>query len=121
MYYELFHLSGVPEVTTTLTNDGRHVPRRRYLGYPQFGDLNTTQQRYGYSLNHQLSDNWQIRNIFSVADLDRDEQFTAVRELIDDRFIRLSTVDRDVTEDNYYGQIDLLGKFNTGSVLHQLL
>ncbi len=56
-----------------------------------------------------------------MADLDRDEQFTAVRELIDDRFIRLSAVDRDVTEDNYYGQIDLLGKFNTGAVLHQLL
>ena len=121
LYYELFHLSGVPEVTTTLTNDGRQVPRSRYLGYPQFGDLNTTQQRYGYSLSHQLSDNWHIRNIFSVADLDRDEQFTAMRELIDDRFMRLSAVDRDVTEDNYYGQIDLLGKFNTGAVLHQLL
>lgn len=41
--------------------------------------------------------------------------------LLDDRFIQIESLDYKYRFDNYFGQIDLLGKFKTGAISHQLL
>ncbi|MDF5709621.1 MAG: TonB-dependent siderophore receptor [Nostoc sp. S4] len=123
LYYEYNKYFGnPPQNPTTYFSDGRKLPRDIYLGYPDFSFVEIVQQRFGYEFKHQFSDNWQIRNSLSVA-ANRviDESNVFISELVDDRFIEIGGEDRDFTTDNYFGQLDLLGKFNTGSISHQVL
>ena len=122
LYYEYINYSANPfESPTLLLSNGNRLPRSRYLGYPDFTSRDTTTQRYGYILSHKFSDNWQIRNNFSANSTNVEEQYTDPVNLVDDRFLELIGFKRKYTVDNYYGNIDLIGKFNTGSILHQLL
>ncbi len=70
---------------------------------------------------HQFNDNWQIRNNFAGLLSKIDDTITYATGVIDDRFLTMESYDRGYSYDNYFGQIDLLGKFKTGSVSHQLL
>jgi len=97
------------------------LPRDRYLGYPDLNFIETTTQKTGYTLNHQFNDNWQIRNALAVVFNTVNENFTEFTDLVDDRFLEGDIVPRDYSIDNYFGQIDLLGKFKTGTISHQLL
>lgn len=88
--------------------------------YP-FYTFDFSADRFGYTLNHEFSDNWQIRNGFSVLQ-SRTDRLDKSATGADDRFLTgFETYDTDYTIDVYSGQIDLLGKFKTGSVAHQLL
>ncbi|MGI2908064.1 TonB-dependent receptor [Tolypothrix sp. VBCCA 56010] len=70
----------------------------------------------------QHSDNWQLRNsvALSLNRLTRNEALP--QTIVDDRFLtNYQTYEGKTRDNNYFGQIDLLGKFNTGSISHQLL
>ncbi len=77
------------------------------------------------AFKQQFSDNWQIRNNLSVVFsrvIDENTSPAAFTPgLVNDRFINIVGLNRDYATDNYSGQADLLGKFNTGSISHQLL
>ncbi|NJL41090.1 MAG: TonB-dependent siderophore receptor, partial [Leptolyngbyaceae cyanobacterium SM1_4_3] len=122
LYYEYIDYFGnPPEDYSFLFSDGAEPPRDFYLGYPDFSYRVLTTQKFGYSFNHEFSDSWQIRNNVAVAITDAETTFANPSELVDGRFLVLDASDRDFTVDNYFGQIDLLGEFDTGAISHQLL
>lgn len=121
LYYEYTNFDGIPESFTTVFSDNTFkLPRDRYLSYPLGGNYYST-QRYGYTLSHKFSDNWQVRNNFSIAATNAIQEYTVGINLEDDRLLEQYAARRDYLQDNYFGQIDLVGKFNTGSIPHQLL
>jgi iron complex outermembrane recepter protein len=120
--YEYTNYDGdPPEDYSFLLSDGSKPPRDFYLGYPDFSFRDFTTQKFGYSFSHQFSDRWQIRNNFSAAITDVEDSVAAPVSLIDDRFIELTADDRQFTDDSYYGNIDVIGEFDTGAVSHQVL
>ncbi|WP_292873060.1 TonB-dependent siderophore receptor [Nostoc sp. LPT] len=122
LYYEYLDYSADPyDSLDVLLSDGRKLPRSRYLGYPDEVYRHTTTQKFGYTLNHKFSDNWQIRNNLSVSLSRTKEQNVSPSNLVDDRSLELVAGKREFSGDVYSGTIDLLGKFNTGSISHQVL
>jgi iron complex outermembrane receptor protein len=120
--YEYINYDGdPPEDFSFLLSDGNKPPRDFYLGYPDFSFRDFTTQKFGYTFSHQFSDRWQIRNNFSAAISDVEDSAAAPVSLIDDRFIELQADDREFSDDSYYGNIDVLGEFDTGAVSHQVL
>lgn len=122
LYYEYLSFYADPYTTSVpLLSDGSFPSQDFYANYPsQIFDY--TNHRFGYTLNHEFSDNWQIRNGFSVLQSRTDRLDTLYTEVVDDRFLTgFEVYDTEYTTDTYSGQIDLLGKFKTGSVPHQLL
>ncbi|MDF5711181.1 MAG: hypothetical protein PUP90_26795 [Nostoc sp. S4] len=73
LYYEYTYFNGIPETFTTVFSDNTFkLPRSRYLSYPLDGNDYTT-QKYGYTLSHKFSDNWQLRNNFSITAFNANE------------------------------------------------
>ncbi|MEH2387093.1 MAG: TonB-dependent siderophore receptor, partial [Nostoc sp.] len=123
LYYEYTNYNGYPnESGSWFFSDGSFLPRSLFLGYPDLTFIDAKTQKFGYTLNHKLSDNWQIRNNFAVATTRTRDAFAGGADIVDDRLlIGISAERRGYSIDNYFGQIDLLGKFKTGSISHQLL
>ncbi|MEM6432441.1 MAG: TonB-dependent siderophore receptor [Cyanobacteria bacterium P01_D01_bin.115] len=123
LYYEYISFTGDPaEQYSGLFSDGSFIPEDFFLGYPQFNLFEQTTQKVGYTLSHNFSDDLQIRNSISVNLTDAVDRRALGNELVDDRFLTdFYTGDFEYTKDNYFGQVDLLGRFNTGSLEHQLL
>nr|WP_202895474.1 TonB-dependent siderophore receptor [Iningainema tapete] len=98
------------------------LPINSNFSYPSLDDRKQTIYRGGYRFEHRFSDNWRIRNNFLVSSLDAGG--TSVYDagnLINNRFTpRVFYNERNVFQ-NYGLQTDLIGKFNTGSIAHQLL
>ncbi|MEH1903718.1 MAG: TonB-dependent receptor plug domain-containing protein [Nostoc sp.] len=121
LYYESTKFNGIPESFNTVFSDNTFkLPGSRYLSYPLDGQ-HYTAQKYGYTLNHKFNDNWQLRNHFSITAFNAIEEYTVPTNLVDDRFLEQYAARRNYMVDNYFGQIDLVGKFNTGSIPHQLV
>ena len=121
LYYEYIDFDGIPEQYTSILSDNSFLPRSFYQGYPGYTFADITTQKIGYTLNHRFSDSLQIRNSFSVSANKVRERYTLALDVVDDRFLPQIAQDREYSQDNYFGQIDLLGKFNTGSISHQVL
>ncbi|MDZ8087603.1 MAG: TonB-dependent siderophore receptor [Nostoc sp. DedQUE12b] len=121
LYYEYINFKGTFEQYTSVLSDNTFLPRSFYQGYPDDAFVNNTTQKFGYTVSHEFNDNWQIRNNFSVVTGRNAEEYTLATAVVNDQSLRQFAQDRDFTTDNYFGQIDLLGKFNTGSISHQIL
>ncbi|MEO1350120.1 MAG: TonB-dependent siderophore receptor [Cyanobacteria bacterium J06635_15] len=122
LFYEYIDYSASPpEDYSFLLSDGSRPSRSFYPSYPDFAFREFTTQKFGYLFDHEFSDNWQIRHNFSATVSDVEDAQTFPSLLVDDRFLELDPSDREFTRDNYYGNIDLLGEFDTGSISHQLL
>ncbi|BAC88294.1 TonB-dependent siderophore receptor [Gloeobacter violaceus] len=122
LHYEYIRFfANPPESYAVLLSDGRMTPRNLYLSYPSLAFNDIVTQKYGYSLSHQFNDDWQIRNSFSVAASNTKEAQVYGTSLVSDRFVDIDAYDLKYAQDNYFGQIDLIGKFKTGSISHQLL
>jgi iron complex outermembrane receptor protein len=119
-YADLF-LDSIQTYSFALSN-GSLTPRDFYAGYPEYNILDIATQRFGYTLEHEFNDNWQIRNGLSVALTDTFRvRNLAFNGIVDDRFIQFDLYEGKQAIDNYFGQIDLVGRFNIGSVSHQVL
>lgn len=121
LYYEYINFKGTFEQYTSILSDNTFLPRSFYQAYPNNAYVDNTTQKLGYTLSHKFSDKWQIRNNFSVVTSKNAEEYTLATGVVNDQSLRQFAQDRDFTQDNYFGQIDLLGKFNTGSISHQIL
>lgn len=121
LYYEYINFQGTFEQYTSILSDNTFLPRSFYQAYPDDAYVDNTTQKFGYTFNHKFSDNWQIRNNFSVVTSRNAEEYTLATGIVNDQSLRQFAQDREFTQDNYFGQIDLLGKFNTGSISHQIL
>ncbi|MFB2839034.1 TonB-dependent siderophore receptor [Floridanema evergladense] len=124
LYYEYIHFFSDPARSfAAVLSDGSLTPRSFYASYPDLQLLDVTTQKIGYTLKHEFNDNWQLRNNVAIT-LHRNNIRNEATPLaiVDDRFFtNFFTFEGDYTQNNYFGQIDALGKFNTGSISHQLL
>ncbi|MBW4630844.1 MAG: TonB-dependent siderophore receptor [Iphinoe sp. HA4291-MV1] len=99
------------------------LPISRFLGEPDINRFRQEANNLYVTLNHQFSDNLQLRTGFAAAFSD-----TKVRSLrplsidADGRTALRSFVPSDnIIYSGYTVQTDLIGKFNTGSIKHQVL
>lgn len=113
--------SNPPEDFAFLLSDGSKSPRNFYLGYPDFSFRDFTTQKFGYNFSHEFSDRWQIRSNFSANVSDVKEAFAFATSLIDDQFLELEVSRRNFSQDNYFGNIEVLGEFDTGTISHKVL
>jgi iron complex outermembrane recepter protein len=125
LYYEYVDIDkDAQPVQFRRLSDGSLTPRNFYAAYPDFTVYRANSHRFGYILNHSFNDNWQIRNNIAVTLTEHDQKGIGLFNLppVDDRFFQGNIAsDQQYRYDNYFGQIDVLGKFNTGSVSHQIL
>ncbi|QYO67378.1 TonB-dependent siderophore receptor [Leptolyngbya sp. 7M] len=124
LYYEYIRSEEDPfKADIPVFNDNTFgLPRNRYVGYPDIDFATNNSHRFGYILTHQFNDNWQIRNNIAIVANSNADAFTVFSDLVDDRIFQGSSdTRREYAIDNYFGQIDLLGEFNTGTISHQLL
>lgn len=64
----------------------------------------------------------QLRSALSANNFRVPEQRFAVPiRIVDARFVEFLYLDRSYSTNVYFGQIDLVGKLNTGSISHQLV
>ncbi|WNZ22664.1 TonB-dependent siderophore receptor [Leptolyngbya sp. NK1-12] len=122
-YYEYARFfSDAPKTDAAFLSDGSLTPRDLYLGYPIPGLYAITTHRLGYRLRHEFSENLQLRHNFAISLAEFiDNRSGALDTIEDDRFFTLGTSENESTQNRYFGQIDLLAKFETGSIAHQLL
>ncbi|MEH2081244.1 MAG: TonB-dependent siderophore receptor [Nostoc sp.] len=114
-------LYGLPAVGTVLPNPNGEIPRNRNINEPD-AYQETKTARVGYRLEHQFSDNWLLRNAFQVAFVRDDAQGASASELEPDNRILDRGYGISKNDVNYYNlTTDIIGKFSTGSIKHQLL
>jgi iron complex outermembrane receptor protein len=108
---------GIGTIDNTIIPD---VPRSRFYGTSW--QYNTTQQSTATAtLKHTLSESWKLNSSLSYQYYTRDyygvEKITAAANGDWTR-----TLGRVLTFENYYtGQVNLVGKFNTGKIHHDVL
>jgi iron complex outermembrane receptor protein len=125
LYYEFSRISGYPASgvsNAVFLSDGSLSPRNFATYYPSLSQIDFSTQKFGYIFSHKFSDNWQLRNNLATVLSHFAENVATGFTVVDDQFLEGFDASRAVfVRNNYFGQIDLLGKFNTGSVAHQLL
>lgn len=97
------------------------VPVRRFFGEPD--DFREVEElSAGYRLNHQLSDDWEIRSAFRVVTVD-DVDFRAEPLALDEETGLLSRNFRsnDDVSESYTLQNEVQGQFATGTIDHRLI
>jgi iron complex outermembrane recepter protein len=98
------------------------IPISRFLGEP---DINTgliNSWRARAILEHRFSENWKLRSAFSTTLNTLIRTDATSFTLLDDRRTLERTVERfDQSTENYTLQNELVGKFKTGSIAHQML
>ncbi|MFQ4146086.1 TonB-dependent siderophore receptor [Chlorogloeopsis sp. ULAP02] len=110
---------GLPAVGTVLPNPNGRISRS--LGINE-GPSESQNIRVGYVLEHEFSENWSVRNAFRAGFWQVDDEYTFPSQLLPDN----RTLERQLAEDlrtnnNYIFTTDLVGRFSTGSIEHQLL
>ena len=103
-----------------LLSDGSLPPSDFYPAY--FSSIDVESHRVGYTLNHEFNEDWQIRHHLSARFSNYYRTENSAANLVDDRFLtghQLSVATDEHT--GYFGQIDLVGGFETGSIFHQLV
>jgi iron complex outermembrane receptor protein len=98
------------------------IPISRFLGYPSLDDYGGTHYRAGYRFEHQFSENLSLRNAFFVSSFkEAGPSVDNNGSLVDDQFLPKAFYDGEGIRENYTLQTDLIGKFRTGTISHQLL
>lgn len=115
----------LPAVGTVLANPNGKIRRSFNLTGPVTDRL-TINGRVGYSLEHRFSENWKLRNAFRYVFYDADDRggapdFSPTSLQADNRTLNRSARIGSQFSDFYYLDTNLLGKFSTGSINHQLL
>ncbi|BDA71233.1 ferrichrome-iron receptor [Calothrix sp. PCC 7716] len=125
LYYEFSRYAGdlYGNTFTVARSDGSLVPRGvNVWGNPDLTFDERQNHQYGFALKHDFNNNLQIRGAFSAKNFSvPGQRFAVPIAVVDDRFVEFFYLDRTDSTDVYFGQIDLLSKFKTGSIEHQLL
>jgi iron complex outermembrane recepter protein len=115
------YASGVPVIGSVLPNPNGEVSRNRNFGEPS-DEFEQTITRLGYQLEHKFNDNWSLRNAFRLVSRDYSDKLTLPGSLDEDNRT-FNRVDREyeLENTNYALTANVVGKFSTGSIQHQLL
>lgn len=122
-YFEQPNDRGLPAKGTVLPNRNGELPISRFVGEPSIDYVSPRTTRLGYSLEHNLDKNWQIRNNFRVSLLRQPQNSVFPDTLLeDDRTLTRGLVEADLQNTNsYLFNTDVVGNFKTGSIDHKLL
>ncbi|MCL6751724.1 TonB-dependent siderophore receptor [Nostoc sp. CCCryo 231-06] len=97
------------------------IPISRFIGLPQsiYDDSNL---RVGYRLEHQFSKDWELRNAFSfVSGRLEGDYASGGNDLVADQFAPIDIGRESFSRKIYTLQTELVGRFKTGSIVHQPL
>jgi iron complex outermembrane recepter protein len=116
---------GLPAAGTVLPNVNGRLPRSRFIGEPddKFDKNNRDNLRLGYILEHQFNSDWKFQNAFRVSFLNSPQNSLFPTNLLDDQ----RTLERglfstsDQSQDNWAIDTNVVGRFKTGSIAHQVL
>ena len=116
--------AGLPAVGTVLDNPNGDLSLSRYTGEPDIDNQDTDTYRIGYNFEHKFNENWRIRNAFDTV-LSRSNSLRIINGSLDPdgRTLNRNYFDNgDGFDVNAY-TLDTytVGKFNTGSVEHELV
>jgi len=97
------------------------VPRDRFLG-EDFAEFDQEQFNLGYILNHQFSDDWSVRHALQFTQYDP-VRFGPLFDSFDEATGELSRTEYFAggTYSRFFTNAEVVGKFNTGSIQHQIL
>lgn len=112
---------GLPTVGTIFANPNGKLPRNRTLTEPT-DNVDGTTVRAGYQLEHKFNENWSLTNAFRYGFRSLYSAETRPDILdIDNRTISRSFSIYDNQFTSYTLTTNVVGKFSTGSIQHQLL
>ncbi|MGG6266584.1 TonB-dependent siderophore receptor [Leptolyngbya sp. AN03gr2] len=114
--------NGLPAVGTILPNPNGEIPRNRNISEPD--SLYSPEVfRVGYRLEHRFNENWSLQNAFYFSNRYlRNAGSYFISGLDSDlRTVQRGIQDNDYKERAFDFTTNLVGKFSTGSVQHQLL
>jgi iron complex outermembrane receptor protein len=114
--------AGQPAVGTVLPNPNGRIARNFYAGEPN-SKFYLSVSRVGYRLDHSFSENWSLRNAFQ-ATLYREFRSNTIFPTSlasNNRTLNRTYQDSPYEENSYNFITDIIGKFSTGSVNHQLV
>ncbi|WP_342597260.1 TonB-dependent siderophore receptor [Cyanobacterium aponinum UTEX 3222] len=114
---------GLPVVGTIESNPNGQIPLNRNVNE---GTLDADGSRIGYALEHQFNENWSIRNAFQHTRYfssysDPNGATFPVGLLPDNRTLERVYFTADYDQRDSRMSTNIVGKFATGSVKHQLL
>jgi iron complex outermembrane receptor protein len=111
----------VPVIGSVLSNPIGKIPRNRNVGEPT-DEIEQILTRLGYQLEHKFNDNWSLRNAFLFNFRDYSDKRTLPGILQEDnRTLNRSYREFDFQSTSYNLSTNVVGKFSTGSIQHQLL
>jgi iron complex outermembrane recepter protein len=114
---------GPPAVGSVLPNPNGEVSRSFSAGGPVEDNI-TVVGRVGYRFEHRFNENLRLRNAFRYGfydDDDRGVRFGIGSLEADNRTLNRTGTSGSFFNDTYYLDTNLLGKFSTGPIGHQLL
>lgn len=125
-YFKNSSWGGAPELPafgTVINNPIGEIRRSVNLGEPDLAESETTTTRIGYRLTHNFSDNWSINNEFVFATVDAPENTFALGRSLDDdgRTLQRLLFINPSEESSINFNTNVIGRFATGSVRHELL
>lgn len=114
--------NGIPAVGTVLPNPNGEIPRDRNIG-DEDGTYSPEVFRVGYNLEHRFSENWSLRNAFYFSHYYNKvrNSYSVISLDPDLRTLQRGVGDNDFEEQSYDLFTNVVGKFSTGAINHQLL
>ncbi|MFQ4142476.1 TonB-dependent receptor [Chlorogloeopsis sp. ULAP02] len=113
---------GVPAQGSVLPNPNGRLPINRNIGEPSAKPFDVETARIGYKLEHQFNDNLWLRNEFRFS-----SYYATIDEIFgtslqaDNRTLNRQYTERTFLQQGYNFTTDLIGKFSTGSIEHQVI
>ncbi|NJR62294.1 MAG: TonB-dependent siderophore receptor [Cyanobacteria bacterium CRU_2_1] len=117
--YDFTFDQGFPLIPESL-----ELPRDRYLGEPSFSNGDVDSTWVSYNLTHELNDDWRLRQGFNYtrSNLNDAQQPSPADEIgSDGRTVNVLFFTSDEFSENITLQNEIFGRFNTGSIRHNLL
>ncbi|MEH2444898.1 MAG: TonB-dependent siderophore receptor [Nostoc sp.] len=113
----------LPAVGTVLPNPNGKIPRNRNLSGPDNDKVHEDIGRIGYTLEHKFSDNWSLKNAFRAIfySFNLSNSFNHDSLDPDNRTLNQQFSNGRFDDQAYNLATDIIGKFSTGSIKHQLL
>ncbi|MDZ8110156.1 MAG: TonB-dependent receptor [Nostoc sp. DedQUE12a] len=114
---------GVPAEGSVLPNPNGRLPINRNIGEPSAKPFDVETVRIGYRLEHQFNDNLSLRNEFRFSSYYAtiDEIFGTSLQADNRRLLNRQYTERTFLQQGYNFTTDLIGKFSTGSIQHQVV
>lgn len=118
--YQNDYSLGLPATGTIFPNPNGDLPRDRNTNE---GELGVSATRIGYRLEHRFNDNWSFNNTFRYGYVNYEGGGINIgTELLPDNRTLLRTFnDLEDQYDDFRMATNILGRFSTGSIDHQLL